>query len=351
MNASPESPRERRPSLKHVAARAGVSLATASYALSNHPKISESTRLRIKASAEALGYRTNATVSRLMAELRSERGNGSTLAWINCSPRRDTYTKVPWLEPWLKGTRNRAERLGYGLDEFWLQEKGMSPERLLGILKTRGTAGIVLAPTRTTGGIVPMDVSPFPAVSMSGIFSNPTMHQATTNNIANVLLALGEMWDLGYRKIGLFSSLLGRDWTDRQYAGAFLEWQADIPERWRSHPLIHDENAPGAEMKYQAWVRRHGFDAILSTTSRHAQWLKNMGIRIPEDIGIAHLNLAEDVAGWAGINPLLEEVAAAAVDLLVGQIHRNETGPPSVQKITTISGVWVPGRTLRPHGA
>ncbi len=350
MNASPEFSRERRPSLKNVAARAGVSLATASYALSNHPKISEVTRLKIKASAEALGYRTNATVSRLMAELRSDRGDGSTIAWINCSPAQDTYTAVPWMRGWLRGARARAEGLGYGLEEFWLHAK-MPPDRLLQILTARGTAGMLLAPTRTTRGIVPLDTRSFPAVSMAGAFSQPLLHQASTNNFANVVLALDEMSRMGYRKIGLFSHLLPREWAIRQFIGAYLEWQGERPERLRSAPLLYDEDAPDAGTTFGNWVKRHRFDAILTTSSRNAIWLEQIGLRAPEDIGLAHLNLAEDVAGWAGIDPLIVEVAAAAVDLLVGQIHRHETGPPSVQKITTIRGIWVPGKTLRPRGA
>jgi len=347
VNASPEKRPGARPSLKTVAKRAGVSVATASYSLQNHPKIPEATRRRVQDAAGELGYRTNATVSRLMAELRSDRGDGSTLAWINCSPARDTYTAVPWMRGWLRGVRARAESLGYGLEEFWLREEGISAERLLKILTARGTAGLLIAPTRTTGGIVPMDVQTFPVVSMAGSFSQPVVHQAITNNFANVLLALDEMSRLGYRKIGFFSHLLSREWAIRQFAGAFLEWQEKLPEKMRSAPLLHDEDAPDAEATFSKWVKKHRFDAILTTSGRSARWLEKIGLRIPEDIGLAHLNLAEDVPGWAGIAPLIEEVAAAAVDLLVGLIHRHETGSPPVQKITTIRGVWVPGRTLR----
>jgi len=348
VNASPENRPELRPSLKAVAKLAGVSVATASYSLSNHPKIPEATRRRVQDAAGELGYRTNATVSRLMAELRSDRGDGSTLAWINSSPARDTYTAVPWMRGWLHGTRARAEELGYGLEEFWLREHGA--ERLKQILTARGTSGLLMAPTKETQGIVSMDLRTFSAVSMAGAFSTPLMHQASPDNFANVILALDEMSRLGYRKIGFFSHLEPREWASRRFAGAFLEWQEDLPERWRSTPLLHDEDAVDAETTFRNWVRKHRFEAILTTSSRSARWLENIGLRIPEDIGLAHLNLAEDVVAWAGIDPLIEEVAAAAVDLLVGLIHRHQTGAPSVQKITTIRGVWVPGRTLQVSG-
>jgi LacI family transcriptional regulator len=324
-----------------------VAVATASYALNNHPKIPEATRRKVRAAAEALGYRTNAQVSRLMAALRSDRGDGSTLAWVNCSPARDTYVRIPWMRGWLGGVRARADRLGYGLEEFWIREQGMSSERLVEVLQARGTAGIILAPTWATQGIAPLDLSGFPAVSVAETFTTPMLHQAATNTFVNVILALQEMSRLGYRKIGFYSSPMARGWTERQHLGAFLEWQADKPERLRSEPLLCDENAPEVEERYRAWLRHHRFDAVLSTTSRHAKWIEGMGLRIPEDVGVAHLNLADDVAGWAGIDPLIPEVAAAAVDLLIGQIHRHEAGAPAVPKVTTITGAWVPGRTLK----
>lgn len=281
-----------------------------------------------------------------MAELRSDQGGFSTIAWVNCHPNRTLYMTIPWLRGWLAGARHRAEELGYAFEEFWLHEARMSPERLQEILTARSIAGLFLAPTRTTGGVIPLDIRTFPVVSVSGAFTQPLVHQAWTNNYANVVLALEEMKALGYRKVGLFSSLVSRDLTDRQFAGAFQEWQEGVPESERSMPLIYNEDLSDAPAVFQEWMRHHKFDAILSTASRPMQWLQAMGLRVPEDIGVAHLNLAADVSGWAGINPLIEEVAAAAIDLLIGQIQRHDAGPPPVPKITMISGVWVAGHTL-----
>lgn len=285
-----------------------------------------------------------------MAELRADQLGDSTIAWINCHPNRDIYTTVPWLRGWLTGARNRADQLGYGFEEFWLHEEGMTPERLREILINRGIAGVILAPTWSTQGIAPINLSAFPVVSVSGVFSDPVIHQACTNSYANVVLALEEMSRLGYRRIGLFSHLLGRELAVRQVAGAFLEWQRDLPVSARSTPLIYEERARDAEAVFLKWVKKNRFDAILSTGSKPREWLLKGGLQVPQDMGLAHLNLAEDVTGWAGINPLLDQVAGAAVDLLIGQIQRHEAGAPLVPKITTISGVWVAGETLRDQG-
>jgi hypothetical protein len=41
-----------------------------------------------------------------------------------------------------------------------------------------------------------------------------------------------------------------------------------------------------------------------------------------------------------GINQRQEQVAANAVDLIIGQLHRNEYGPPAVHKTVLTSGIW-----------
>lgn len=334
-------------SLKTVAQHAGVGLSTASYALQNNPKIPAATRERVRQAAKKLGYRTNATVSRLMAELRTQRGEGSALAWIDCNPEPQIYVKVPWLRGWLKGARDCAEARGYRLDEFWLGEEGMSAPRLLKILTTRAVAGLVLAPTRSTAGEVPLAIEGFPAVSMAATFTTPLMHQATSDNFANTLTALEEMTKLGYRRIGFYSDQLAREWTEREQVGAFLEWQNAVPGRVRVPPLLVPESEPAAARIFADWLDRHRLDAILTTSKWPRDVLARLRRKVPREIGLAHTNLAEDVAGWSGIDPRIEEIAAAAVDLLIGQIHRHETGSPLVQKITSIRGLWVAGKTLR----
>lgn len=56
--------------LKDVAERAQVSLATVSYALRQHPKIPVGTREAVVAAARELGYRPNPRVASLMAHIR-----------------------------------------------------------------------------------------------------------------------------------------------------------------------------------------------------------------------------------------------------------------------------------------
>jgi DNA-binding LacI/PurR family transcriptional regulator len=61
----------KRPTIADVAAKAGVSRSTVSYALSNKRPISEETRLRIQQAIEELGFRPNATAKRLASREQS----------------------------------------------------------------------------------------------------------------------------------------------------------------------------------------------------------------------------------------------------------------------------------------
>ena len=59
------------PSIRSIAKEAGVSIATVSLALRNHPKIRLKERRRIQRIAAAAGYKTNALLANLLAQLRS----------------------------------------------------------------------------------------------------------------------------------------------------------------------------------------------------------------------------------------------------------------------------------------
>ena len=152
---------------------------------------------------------------------------------------------------------------------------------------------------------------------------------------------------LDYQRIGFFSTPLVCEWTDQRQVGAFLQASQAVPPARRLPPLIQPEDEPQSFGEFRRWFRRWRPDAIITPSRQQYEWLQAMGVRVPDDCGLAHLNLGADVAGWAGINPQIEWIAASAVDMLVGQIHRHETGPPPVPKELLIKGLWVLGSTVR----
>lgn len=114
--------------------------------------------------------------------------------------------------------------------------------------------------------------------------------------------------------------------------------------------MVCPEESPEAPAAFRRWVCRWKPDALISPGRAQREWLADLGIEASRDCGYAHLNLASDVPGWAGTDQRIEWIAASAVDLLVGQIHRHETALPLVPTELLIKGVWVEGSTVRRQG-
>jgi LacI family transcriptional regulator len=77
------------------------------------------------------------------------------------------------------------------------------------------------------------------------------------------------------------------------------------------------------------------------------RWVAELGMSVPQDVGLVHLDCSNETGGLSGINAQPEVIGAAAVDLLVGQLHAYEYGIPRREKIISVSGHWTPGHSLR----
>jgi DNA-binding LacI/PurR family transcriptional regulator len=75
--------------------------------------------------------------------------------------------------------------------------------------------------------------------------------------------------------------------------------------------------------------------------------MREAGIKVPDEIGFAGLSWDEQRADVTGIDQCQHLIGAAAVDLVVSQIYRNEYGLPEAMKTVFIDGVWREGETLR----
>src|SRR5450756_789272 len=86
-----------------------------------------------------------------------------------------------------------------------------------------------------------------------------------------------------------------------------------------------------SEADFAAWFRRERPDALLVNHAHSVlTWLHNLGQQVPRDVGVIelenHLKL-----GCAGVYYDPAKIGALAVEMLVGLLHRNETGVPGDQ--------------------
>ena len=336
-----------RASIRDVARQAGVSHTTASLALRGDPRIPAGTRRRVVLAARQLDYRPHAVVADLMAQLRTlkVKGDTATLGFITAWPTRDGWEKSPNHRRFFAGVQARARELGYKVEEFWLREPGMTSQRMSQMLRARGIRSLILQSLPKAHGHLSLEWRCFAAVAKGLTVARPRLHRVISSHFEDMRLVGHHLKRLGYRRPGLVLDAELDARVDRAWLAAYLLHQHDLPARERVPPLIMETGQ--ARAKFGRWFAQHRPEVILFTGLPLLAWIKDLGLRVPEDVGLVHLDWSEDVGPLAGIDADAEMLGAAAVDLLVGQLHAHEYGIPAREKIVAVSGRWIAGASLR----
>ena len=336
-----------RPSIRDLASQLGVSHTTVSLALRRDPRIPAATRRRIESAARACGYRADATVSTLMARLRTLRTKPvqATLGFITAWPTRDGWREASNHRRFFAGACRRAGELGYGVDELWLHEPGMTSGRMTRILRARSIRGLILHSLPAAGGRLDLDWKEFACVTKGLTVSHPPVHRVVSSHYEDMQLVLRELEARRYRRIGLVlgEELSGR--VDRAWLAAFLLHQNDTPADQRVPALI--TRTDQEERGFVQWLHANRPDALLFSDQPIPKWVEAQKLRVPRDLGLVHLDWSQDVAPLAGLDSDPETVGEAATDLLVGQLQANEYGIPKHEKIVAVRGHWVAGSSVR----
>ena len=350
------------PTIRDVAREAGVAPATASLALRNHPRLRKSTCAKVQRVAAKMGYRPNAIVSQLLAQLRASRTAKyqATLGIINLSENRGILGEIQTFREWMRGIKDRATQLGYGVNDFWLRESGITPHRLAGILNAQNIRGLIVA------GWLDDSAPPegfdeiwaaFACVVIGVRGIGPAAHLACNDQFSTIRRAFTEGLKLGYRRPALVMSTEVDHLVEERFSGGFFTGQSVLPAKQRVPPFyLHSQvNVPMAakigtdevRSRFREWFTRHEPDLILCIHPEIREWVASLGVRAAKNVGLIHLDWTDDLKGWAGMNQNSHLIGAAAVDMLVAQLHRNELGVPSFPKSTMIESTWVSGDSVR----
>ncbi len=332
--------------LKDIADEAGVSLMTVSRALRRDPKVSDELRARIGGLAEQLGYRPNPLVSALMASRRTRtiERRDLKLGFITAFPTRDGWKANRLYQEFFAGAALGAARHGYGLEEFWISEPGMSSTRLTQVLLTRNIRGLLLAPLPDSRGRLDLNWEHFCGVAFGYSLASPSLHRVSNHQFRSMRLLLGQLSELGYRRPGL---ALARSLDERvlnQWLGGFL---VDKTSRERHVPLFLIPDERWSRDRFAGWLERHRPDVVIGHQAEPLEWLRQIGRRVPEDIGFVHLDCPTPAGALSGLYQNGPAIGIAAADLLVSMLHRNETGLPSLPHTVVMEGSWCSGTTTK----
>ncbi len=331
-----------RVTLSDVAKAAGLSLGGTSYALRGHPRIPKETVERVRREAERLGYKPDLRVSSLMASIRRGRPGGRetlALVWVN-TPR--DLSVLPedsrqFAKNILEGVRRRAQQSGCAIDQFRLFGDGLRPARLRQILVSRGISGVIFAPI-VYGGAVTLDWewSPFAAAIVGHTDFTPPLSRSAHFHFRSVWQTLGRLRDEGRKRPAI---ILNHDTQERIHFMQTASFVANHPDPKNAARFVA-YGRPDAFDLPEKWLRETKPDALILSWQIDRKTAAALRKIAP---GLRRLVTLE----WhsrgvlPGIDPLNDELAANAVDLVVAQLQRNELGLPARPVSMLIDGVWV----------
>ncbi len=347
MDPLPDPPRV---TIRDLAKQLGLSHAAVSMALRDHPNMAAETKRRVKEAAKRCGYRPEPMLSALASYRQMKRPSSyhGTLAWLlNYVTAKELFA-TPLFRQYYEGARKRANMLGFQLEEYRI-EPGMTADRMADILRARGVQGILVTPQAPLRATLNLRWEWFSAVAFGFSLKHPQLHLVSSTQYRNGRALTFKMQELGYRRIGFFGSEVFDERTDRNFTAGFHIASQEVPRAQRVPPLLLKEgNSEGKNRELiRQWVTRWKIDAIVCVGGMQGLFLE-AGYKIPDDFAVALVSFQAEYPGFAGMDEQGLAVGAAAVDSIVGMIHRGERGIPEAPYRVLIEGKWVDGPSAPP---
>lgn len=333
---------QKTPTMDDVARAARCSRSAVSLALRSDPSIPESTRKRITAIAEKLGYRTHPLVSALM---RMHRRNhplgkgGIVIAYLSSHKSDDDWRKQAAFRGIYDGVLKGAEDLGFKITEFNLAASGMSPARMHAILSARNIRGIIVGPLPHGDTNMDFDFSSYAVVGLGISVHTPIIERVANDHMQSAALIVERCAALGYRRIGLaLSRETSARLEHRWFAGYQLAVALHTPDT--RIPTLMTEQTDGLIPALPAWIKKCKPDMVI-LDNPYPRFLR----QIPREIGVASLSLGRPDDEVSGIFQNYELIGRCAVEHAASKLYTNSLGTLNEPHLHLVAGTWVRGMT------
>lgn len=323
-------------SMKDIAQRCGVSVATVSKALNGQPDIGEETRTRISAVAEEMGYMTNSAAR----ALKTNRTYNLGVLFVD---ERRSGLGHEYFSSMLESFKVEAENHGYDITFINHNVGGRTTSYLQHCLY-RGVDGVVIACVDFTDPRVRELVdSSIPLVTIDHVFNNRLA--VVSDNVNGVEALVRYVHGKGHRKIAFLHG--ERTTVTRNRLTGFYraceELGIEVPEDYIRECVYHDPDRCARETRALMALPDRPTCIIFPDDFSYIggmNALKEMGIRIPEDISAVgydgiHLARVMNLTTYSQNTQALGRIAA---EKLISLIERPKT--------TLIDRILVPGSLL-----
>ena len=326
--------------LKEVAALAGVSIATASGALSGETRVKPSTRARVQAAAIQLNYRKNSAAAVMGSKRAPHLPRQSFLVWL-------TSLKTVYSFDYLEFAAMEAERLGVQFDHINIHDPH-DALRVFRQLEARGCDGIIWGNSDQTG-LPTLPWHRFSVISSENHPMSEGFDVVRANHFFGTLELLRRVQAAGYRRVGICLCEHTPRMTDDDFRlGAACAFQThDITPKERI-PILRIPFRESDE-KLIPWVKKHRPDVIVGFNAKQYLCLERHGFSIPEDFAYValHANIASNGI-LAGRQTNTEIILKQAVRILLEKVRRKICGLSEHPQETIITPPLLAGATC-PH--
>lgn len=340
-NADPSPQRGSPPTLKDVAALAGVSYRTVSNVVNGHRYISDQTKSRVEAAIAQTGYRPQLAAR----QLRSGRSKLLTLSV--------PFVSHPYFAQLAHAVVTQAEHFGYDvvIDETrGLLEREL---RVAAGFNTILTDGILFSPLSIDLHRFEAERGITPLVLLGERFRSDLIDSVVVDNAQSTYDATMCLLDAGRRRLGFLGQLadgtIGAAPADLRMRG----FQRALAERGlvaATHHLIEvsrweESNVHGDDSREEGYTRTmdliarleglDGMDGLVCANDLLAigalRAFRESGIRVPDQIAVIGWDNAAEGAFTAPslstISPDLDEIARLAIVALLRRLDDPEAAP------------------------
>lgn len=323
--------RSGRVTLHDVAREAGVSIATVSYYLSGRPYVKDSTRARVQAAIDKLGYVANSSARTLKT------GCTGML----------TLTVASLKQPYYAEFAERVIAAAYRSDyRVMVESAGFHRGRSGGVEAVRSgmSDGLIVTPTMLRRSDAALLDGDYPLVMVGTHPFDPICPEFSVDNVQAAFDATMHLVRSGCRRIAFIGAeprvpdadqMVGQQRLEG-YRWALREAGMAFDDRLVRSAFIWDMDN-GANAVSGLVGARLGIDGIVVGNDVMAlgviRRLDNYGIRVPRDVRVIGFdNVQQDrvnIPSVASVDVGLREVAERAVDSLVRQIRDGRRAAPA----------------------
>ena len=337
------------PSYRDIAAKVGVSAQTVSYVVRNTAGVSAATRKRVLAEMEKMGYKPQPALSALMGQIRrhSSKRRVMKMAFVNSWNESLSKASAEPLRNFYLGARDRAEKLGYVIEEFRCGTTRGEQTNLRKRLRNSGVDGLLIFPTMDPTSRFMIDWENYSVVEIGQSMQGVPLTLVISDHFGNAFTLCQRLVEEGFQRIGFIHEVKEHERIGGSYLGGVLAASFLNGHRQFVPPLSKHHPNPREILRY---VKDNRCDALIVGAHFDPHFLTVKELRAGWGISFFACGpwSSDRVRGISGIDECWEEIGWAAAEQLGRLIQSGTRGFPEIPEVIHIPGRFIDQKLRAP---